>query len=96
LEGGANFNGYIDEVAIFNSTLSSNQVYSLYESALGQNIVPPALSITPVGSGSQVRWTGGALLQATNLLGPWITNTAATSPYTVSPTNPQQFFRAKQ
>jgi hypothetical protein len=96
LEGGTSFNGNIDEAAIFKSTLSSNQVYSLYESALGQNIVPPALTITPVGSGSQVRWTGGALLQATNLLGPWITNTAATSPYTVSPTNPQQFFRAKQ
>jgi hypothetical protein len=96
LEGGANFNGNIDEVAIFKSTLSSNQVYSLYESALGQNIVPPALTLTPVGNDSQVRWTGGVLLQATNLVGPWITNTAATSPYTVSPTNPQQFFRAKQ
>ncbi len=95
LEGGANFNGYIDEVAIFKSTLSSNQVYSLYQAALGQ-AVPPAISITPGVGNEQVRWTGGSLLQATNLLGPWITNTAATSPYTVSPTNPQQFFRAQQ
>jgi hypothetical protein len=93
--GNNNFNGNIDEVAIFNSTLSSNQVYSLYESALGQ-AVPPALSITPVAGGNQVRWSGGALLQATSLLGPWTTNPAATSPYLVSPTSPQQFFRAKQ
>jgi len=94
--GNHNFNGNIDEVAIFNSTLSSNQVYSLYQSALGQ-VVPPAVTITAGGGGSQVRWSGGVLLQATNLLGPWITNSAATSPYIVSPaSNPQQFFRAQQ
>lgn len=93
--GNNNFNGNIDEVAIFNSTLSSNQVYSLYESALGQP-VPPVLTITPAVGGRQIRWTGGELLQAPSLLGPWITNTAATSPYIVSPTSPQQFFRAKQ
>jgi hypothetical protein len=94
--GNNNFNGYIDEVAIFKSTLSADQVNALYESALGQDVVPPALTITPAVGGDQIRWTGGQLLQTTNLLGPWITNTAATSPYTVSPTNPQQFFRAKQ
>lgn len=94
--GDNNFSGYIDEVAIFNSTLSSNQVYSLYESALGQDVVPPALTITPAGANSQVRWTSGVLLQATNILGPWTTNTAATSPYTINPASPQQFFRAKQ
>jgi hypothetical protein len=93
--GNNNFNGNIDEVAIFDSTLSSNQVYALYESALGQP-VPPALTITPVAGSVQVRWTGGMLLQATNLPGPWLTNTAATSPYIVSPTSPAQFFRAKQ
>ena len=34
-------------------------------------------------------------LQTTNLLGPWITNNTATSPYTVSPTNAQSFFRVQ-
>ncbi|HWD91576.1 MAG TPA: LamG-like jellyroll fold domain-containing protein [Verrucomicrobiae bacterium] len=95
LEGTNTFNGFIDEVAIFKSTLSSNQVYGLYQSALGQSVVPPALSIAPAGTSVQVRWTGGVLLQATNLLGPWVTNTA-TSPYTVTPTSPQLFFRAEQ
>ncbi len=93
--GNHNFNGNIDEVAVFNSTLSADQVNALYQSALGQP-VPPVLSITHAGSNLQLQWTGGMLLQATNVLGPWITNTAATSPYTVSPTNPQQFFRVQQ
>jgi hypothetical protein len=93
--GANNFNGQIDEVAIFKSALSSNQINALFASGLGQETVPPVLSIAPVGSSSQVHWTGGVLLQATNALGPWTTNTSS-SPYTVSPTNPQQFFRAKQ
>jgi hypothetical protein len=38
-------------------------------------------------------WGAGALLQATNLAGPWTTNTTATSPYTVLPTNGQTFYR---
>lgn len=40
-------------------------------------------------------WSQGALLQATNLTGPWVTNTTATSPYTIIPaTNgPQMFYR---
>jgi hypothetical protein len=37
-------------------------------------------------------WVGGGLLEATNISGPWVTNTA-TSPYTVTPTGAQRFFR---
>jgi hypothetical protein len=94
--GDNNFNGAIDEVAIFKSTLSSNQVSALFASGIGQDVVPPLLTITPVGGNVQLRWTGGLLVQATNLFAPWITNTAATSPYTVSPKNPLELFRVKQ
>ena len=38
-------------------------------------------------------WGTGKLLQATNLTGPWTTNTTATSPFTVFPTNGQTFYR---
>ncbi len=41
--GQNNFNGQIDEVAIFKSTLSSNQVYSVFQSALGQAVPPGSL-----------------------------------------------------
>ena len=37
-------------------------------------------------------WTGGGLYEATNIMGPWITNTA-TSPFVVTPTVPQKYFR---
>jgi hypothetical protein len=40
-------------------------------------------------------WAGGKLLQATNLTGPWVTNTAAASPYTVIATNMRTFYRIK-
>jgi hypothetical protein len=37
-------------------------------------------------------WSQGTLLQSTNIIGPWSTNTAS-SPYTVVPTNAQMYFR---
>ena len=44
------------------------------------------------GNNLQLTWPEGVLLQATNLSGPWTTNTAA-SPYTFSPSSPQMFYR---
>jgi len=53
------------------------------------------ITISKVGNNVQLQWTSGTLLQATNLLGPWITNAVAVSPYILSPTNAQQFFRTQ-
>jgi len=39
-----------------------------------------------------LNWTRGTLMQATNLLGPWVASTN-TAPYQVSPTNDQMYFR---
>jgi hypothetical protein len=39
-----------------------------------------------------LNWTTGTLLEAANLSGPWVTNSAV-SPYTVAPTNTQMFYR---
>lgn len=38
-------------------------------------------------------WSQGSLLQTTNLAGPWTTNETATSPFVVSPTNAQEFYK---
>jgi hypothetical protein len=46
------------------------------------------------GNNLQLTWPQGALMQATNLAGPWVTNSSA-SPYTFTPTGPQEFFRVK-
>jgi len=40
-----------------------------------------------------LNWSAGKLLQTTNLMGPWVTNTTANSPYMVVPTNQQTFYR---
>jgi hypothetical protein len=58
------------------------------------NSAPVILSLARNGANLQLTWPGGGtLLQATNVTGPWITNASATSPYTVTATNSQQFFR---
>jgi len=93
--GQNNFAGNIDEVAIFNSTLSQNQILGLYNAAV--TIPPPSpITIKKAGTNIQLQWTGGTLLQATNPKGPWTTNSAATSPYIISPTNTQEYFRTQQ
>jgi subtilase family serine protease len=55
----------------------------------------PGLSIAFSGANLSLVYSNGVLLQATNILGPWMTNSAA-SPVTVVPTNPAMFFRVKQ
>jgi hypothetical protein len=46
------------------------------------------------GGQLQLQWSQGALLQATNLNGPWSTNTTV-SPVSLTPTGTQQFFRVR-
>jgi hypothetical protein len=42
----------------------------------------------------KLQWSPGTLLEATNLAGPWITNTAP-SPYMVTPTGAQKVYQVK-
>jgi hypothetical protein len=58
---------------------------------------PPPVTLTySFSPGNLVlTWSQGVLLQKTNLLAQWTTNTTATSPYVVSPTNAQQFFKIR-
>jgi subtilase family serine protease len=55
----------------------------------------PGLSIAFSGANLSLVYSNGVLLQATNLFGPWVTNSAA-SPVTVAPTNPAMFFQVRQ
>jgi hypothetical protein len=46
------------------------------------------------GSNLTLTWPGnGVLLEATNVAGPWTTNASASSPFMVTPSGPQKFFR---
>ena len=88
---GRTLNGTIDEVAIFNNALSSDQIALLYAAAGETPSV--TLQIQPVGAGYQLIWAQGTLLEATDLMGPWTTNSAATSGYTVTPDGVKKFYR---
>jgi hypothetical protein len=84
---GRNFNGVIDEVAVFSQALSPSQIASLYE--VGVN-----LTSRWDGATLTLNWTGGLLLQATNVTGPWTTN-GNSSPLQVNPqtSGPRMFYR---
>jgi hypothetical protein len=51
-----------------------------------------SLGFTYSAKNLTLSWSEGTLVQSSNLLGPWITNTN-TSPYVVTPTNGQQYFK---
>lgn len=100
--GTRTFPGSISSVSVYLTAMSSNQIVTLADLALG--IIPPlsvpTLNIGPslsVPGGLILNWSAGTLLQATNLTGPWVTNTSL-SPLTVVPaTNgPVMFYRVKE
>jgi hypothetical protein len=63
---------------------------------LAPNPPPAPIYLTNAWNGNNLMlsWpNGGALLQATNVIGPWVTNVMAVSPYTITPTNSKMFFK---
>lgn len=57
---------------------------------------PPAINSSWNGTQLILSWpSGGMLLEATNLTGPWTTNLSATSPFSITPTRPQKFYRTQ-
>lgn len=93
LQTGVNFfAGSLSDVSMFQQVLTSNQIAKLYGAASG--IFYDVTLTNRITSGNLVlNWIGnGKLLEATNVLGPWTTN-AATSPVTVTPDQPQKFYR---
>jgi hypothetical protein len=97
-QGTREFQGKIAQVAIYDNSLTPNQVGKLYTSVGGTlPIVPSDANLTigqQPGGVLQLNWSQGTLLEATNVTGPWVTNTA-TAPYTVPTTSPQMFYRIR-
>lgn len=91
------FTGYyggLDEVAVYNYALSSAQVDAHYAAGCGIVTTQPTLTITPSGGNIIVTWSQGLLLQASDITGPWTTNTTAVSPWTSTPSSDRQFYKA--
>jgi Concanavalin A-like lectin/glucanases superfamily/PA14 domain len=89
--GGASYGNYftgkIYDVRIYNYPLTQSEV-------LGINGLPLPFTSEVVAGQLVLTWPVGTLLQATNLLGPWTTNSSV-SPATIDMTEPMQFFRVK-
>jgi uncharacterized protein YjdB len=89
------FAGDIADVSIMNYAFTTNQVTGLFNGTyVAPPVTPGIISISKTNSSVQLSWPSSAtLLQAPSLTGPWTTNAAATSPYTVPVGNGNQFFR---
>jgi hypothetical protein len=86
------FPGVISSVSVYLSALSDEQISALYLAGV-KSVPQVTLYAAPAGGANlTLTWSFGILLQSTNLAGPWTTNTA-TSPYTVSETGSQMFFK---
>jgi beta-glucanase (GH16 family) len=91
--------------SIVNVTTNASGVYSLTVTvgscasapATTTVIVNPlvAVSIEPSGDTLTLLWSDGTLESATNITGPWTNISGATSPWPVTPTEPQEFYRVK-
>jgi beta-glucanase (GH16 family) len=56
---------------------------------------PPSIAVGFSNGNAVLSWPAGTLQSATNLPGPWQDVAGATSPYTNSPTLPQEFYRLR-
>jgi O-glycosyl hydrolase len=90
------FLGWINDVALYNYALSSNQVQTLYQA--GVSFPPVGLTLTNLdGNHLQCNWNYGVLQSATNIAGPYQDMANVTQPYVVTLTNtPQMFYRVRQ
>lgn len=95
LQTGANFlAGTISDVIAYNQVLSSDQIATLYSAATGlfYNV---RVTSTWDGSTYVLNWLGnGKLLESTNIVGPWTTNSLG-SPLYITPDTPQKFYRVQ-
>jgi len=82
------FLGNIAHAAVFNQALTAGQIQGLFTGEV-------SLTITHSGSNVVITWPSGVLQQAPALTGPWTTNNAAVSPYTIPATSGNQFFRVQ-
>jgi hypothetical protein len=76
-------------------TLQSGSTSGVGSGSLIVGAPPVTLQVQFSGTNLQLSWSQGLLLQATNVTGPWTTNLTATSPFIVSPTARQMFYRVQ-
>jgi hypothetical protein len=83
----------MDEVAVFNYTLTPAQVNALYTTALAGALV--TVNCQSAGTNLVLSWTHCTLVKATNLAGPWTPVTGAAPPSFNVTLAGQMFYRVR-
>jgi len=78
----------MDDVAIYNKVLTPQQIQNHLLNTTHLNIVSS-------GSNIVITWPTGTLQSSTNVIGPYVNVSGATSPYTSSVVGTQRFYRAQ-
>jgi hypothetical protein len=96
-EGNGNyfFEGDVDEPAIYNKAITPEQIILHY--LAGSSVAkPPSIGVARQGASLVLTWSGGSLESATSVVGPWVTVSTASSPYSVTPNESARFYRLRQ
>jgi hypothetical protein len=92
-----NWNGLLDDVAIFTGALSESQVRTVMAGDFTAFLnLAPLLAIAPSGSQAIVSWGFGVLQSTTALGASWQDQTNAISPLQLTPTDARRFYRVKR
>jgi hypothetical protein len=92
-----NWNGMIDDFAVFTGALSESQLRTVMEGDFTAFFNPvPLLSLTPSGKQVVVSWGFGTLQSSTNVLSGWQDVAGATSPLILDPTGANRFYRVRR
>ncbi len=92
------YNGVLDDVRYYSTNLTASQIAAIHTSGAvaDTNDLQMQFNFTTApGAGIVLTWkeTSAVLQSAGSLSGPWVDVTGASSPYTIVPSEAQQFFR---
>jgi hypothetical protein len=96
MNGTRNWNGMLDDVAIFTGALSESQVRTVMTGDFTAFLGPPTLSVTRDGGQVVVSWSSGVLQTTTGLPGGWEDQLEARSPLRISPVDAHRFYRVRR
>jgi hypothetical protein len=76
--------------------VSTNISFAAYSPVTSTYTPPVVLHAQSSGGNIVLNWSTGILQAATNVAGPYLDINGAPNPYSVPPTNAQEFFRVRQ